>query len=59
MSDISAAVKIEEISAVKKKLSFDIPWTNVKSEIDAVYRKVGKTAKIKGLKTIDSKDLQW
>ena len=50
MSDISAAVRIEEISAVKKKLSFDIPWTNVKSEIDAVYRKVGKTAKIKGFR---------
>ena len=50
MSDISAAVKIEDISTVKKKLSFDIPWADVKSELDAVYRKVGKTAKIKGFR---------
>lgn len=50
MSDISAAVKIEDISAVKKKLSFDVPWVDVKSELDAVYRKVGKTAKIKGFR---------
>ena len=50
MSDISAAVKIEEISSVKKKLSFDIPWADVKSELDTVYRKVGKTAKIKGFR---------
>ena len=50
MSDINTAVKIEDISAVKKKLSFDIPWADVKSELDAVYRKVGKTAKIKGFR---------
>lgn len=50
MSDISSAVKIEDISAVKKKLSFDVPWVDVKSEMDAVYRKVGKTAKIKGFR---------
>ena len=50
MSDISAAVKIEDISSVKKKLSFDIPWADVKNELDTVYRKVGKTAKIKGFR---------
>ena len=50
MSDISAAVKIEDISSVKKKLSFDIPWADVKTELDAVYRKVGRTAKIKGFR---------
>jgi trigger factor len=50
VSDISAAVKIEDISSVKKKLSFDIPWADVKSELDTVYRKVGKTAKIKGFR---------
>lgn len=50
MSDISAAVKIDDISTVKKKLSFDIPWADVKSELDAVYRKVGKKAKIKGFR---------
>ena len=50
MSDVSVAVKIEDISSVKKKLSFDIPWADVKNELDAVYRKVGKTAKIKGFR---------
>lgn len=50
MSEISAAVKIEDISSVKKKLSFDIPWADVKSELDTVYRKVGKTARVKGFR---------
>lgn len=50
MSEINAAIKIEDISPVKKKLSFDIPWADVKNELDTVYRKVGKTAKIKGFR---------
>lgn len=50
MSDISAAVKIEDISTVKKKLSFDIPWADVKTELDTVYRKVGRSAKVKGFR---------
>lgn len=50
MSDVSAAVKIEDISSVKKKLSFDVPWADVKNELDEVYRKVGKTAKVKGFR---------
>ena len=50
MNDIRVAVQIEDISTVKKKLSFDVPWTNVKNELDAVYRKVGKKARIKGFR---------
>ena len=50
MSDISAAVKIDDISTVKKKLSFDIPWADVKKELDSVYRKVGKKAKVRGFR---------
>ena len=50
MSDISTAVNIENIGSVKMKLSFDVPWPDVKSELDAVYRQVGKTAKIKGFR---------
>lgn len=50
MSDISPAVNIENISSVKMKVSFGIPWADVKSELDAVYRQVGKTAKIKGFR---------
>ena len=44
------AIKMEEISLVKKKLSFEIPWSKVKEELDAVYRNVGKKAKIKGFR---------
>jgi len=50
VSDISTAVKVEEISPVKKKLLFDIPWVDVKRELDAVYHNVGKSAKIKGFR---------
>jgi len=50
VNDISAAVKIEDISTVKKKLSFDIPWADVKNEMDLVYRKLGKKAKVKGFR---------
>jgi trigger factor len=41
---------MEEISPVKKTLSFEIPWNEVKEELDAVYRDVGKKAKIKGFR---------
>ena len=48
MSEV--AIKMEEISMIKKKLSFDIPWNEVKEELDAVYRDIGKKAKIKGFR---------
>jgi trigger factor len=50
VSEISAAIQIEDISPVKKKLFFDIPWADVKNELDTVYRKVGRTAKVKGFR---------
>jgi len=43
-------VKLEDISSVKKKISFEIPWDEVKAELDSVYREVGKKAKIKGFR---------
>lgn len=48
MSELS--VKVEDVSQVKKKMSFEIPWTFVKDELDAVYRTIGKKAKIKGFR---------
>ena len=48
MSEV--AIKVEEISMIKKKISFDIPWNEVKEELDAVYRDIGKKAKIKGFR---------
>jgi trigger factor len=44
------AIKMEELSLVKKKLSFEVPWSEVKEELDAVYRDLGKKAKIKGFR---------
>ena len=50
MSGNVMAVKVEDVSPVKKKLSFDISWLEVKNELDAVYKDVGKKAKIKGFR---------
>ena len=43
-------INMEELSSVKKKLSFEIPWNEVKNELDTVYKEVGKKAKIKGFR---------
>ena len=45
-----AAIKVEEISLIKKKISFEIPWEEVKKELDTAYRTVGKKARIKGFR---------
>ena len=50
MGDMVAEVKIEDVSSVKKKLSFEVLWADVKEELDAIYRTVGKKAKIKGFR---------
>jgi trigger factor len=41
---------MEELSSVKKKLSLEIPWDEIKNELDAVYREIGKKAKLKGFR---------
>lgn len=43
-------IKIEDLSTVKKKLSFEVPWEDVKKELDSAYNKVGKQAKVKGFR---------
>jgi trigger factor len=50
VSETSVAVKVEEISPVKKKLFFEVNWDDVRKETDAVFREVGKTAAIKGFR---------
>lgn len=50
MSDIQPVVTIEEISPVKKKISFAVPWTGVQDELNKVYREAAKTARIKGFR---------
>ena len=32
-------------------MSFDVPWKDVKDELDAAYHKVGKTARLKGFRS--------
>jgi trigger factor len=44
------AVRVEDVSPIKKKLLFDISWLEVKKELDTVYKDVAKKAKIKGFR---------
>ena len=46
----TAEVKIEEMSPVRKKLSFEIPWEEVKKALDSAYEVVGKKARVKGFR---------
>src|SRR4030042_69110 len=41
---------VEEISAIKKKVSVEIPEDQVSQEINSFYRDLGKKAKIKGFR---------
>jgi len=50
MGDMVAKVGIEDISSVKKKLSFEVLWDDVKKELDSVYKTVGRNARIKGFR---------
>lgn len=50
MSEANVAVKVEGISPVKKKLSFEIPWDDVKRGLEAAYRDVAKKARIRGFR---------
>ena len=43
-------VKVEDISSVKKRLSFDVPADRVNEEIDKAYQQIAKTAKVKGFR---------
>ncbi len=43
-------VKVEDISAIKKRLSFDVPAKRVEEEIDKAYQQIAKTAKVKGFR---------
>lgn len=43
-------VKIEDISSIKKKLTFEVAAEKVDAEIEKAYRKIAQTAKIKGFR---------
>lgn len=50
MVESAIAVKVEDVSPIKKKILFDISWLEVKKELDTVYKDVAKKAKIKGFR---------
>jgi len=43
-------VKVEDVSSIKKKLIFEVASEQVDKEIQKAFRKIGKTAKIKGFR---------
>jgi trigger factor len=43
-------VRIEELSSIAKKLHFEVAAERVDQEIESAFRKIGKTAKIKGFR---------
>ncbi|TLM66042.1 MAG: trigger factor [Deltaproteobacteria bacterium] len=43
-------VRIEEVSSISKKLHFEVAAERVDQEIERAFRKIGKTAKIKGFR---------
>lgn len=43
-------VKVEDVSSIKKKLIFEVAPDKVDKEIDRAYKKIGKTAKVKGFR---------
>jgi trigger factor len=43
-------VQIEQVSSIRKKLSFTIPADVVDAEIGNAYKKIAKTAKVKGFR---------
>lgn len=50
MIAMASEVKIEDISSVQRKLSFEVLWDDVKREIDSIYKTVGRSAKIRGFR---------
>ncbi len=43
-------VKVEDVSSIKKKLIFEVAPEQVDKEVRRAYKKIGKTAKVKGFR---------
>ena len=50
MVETKAEVKVEDLSPVKKKLVFQVPWADVRQELESSYRSVGNKVKVKGFR---------
>lgn len=44
------SVKVEDVSSIKKKLIFEVASERVDKEIGKAFKKIGKTAKVKGFR---------
>jgi trigger factor len=50
MTENAAKVEIENLSEVKRKLTIEVPSTEVTQAVDRAYRELGKKAKVKGFR---------
>ncbi len=50
MTENAVKVEIENLSEVKRKLSIEVPASEVTQEVDRAYRELGKRAKVKGFR---------
>jgi len=50
VSGVRAEVTVEDLSQVKKKLVFQVPWEDVKQELESAYRTVSHKVKVKGFR---------
>ncbi|MBN1828605.1 MAG: trigger factor [Deltaproteobacteria bacterium] len=46
----TTAVNIEEVSQVKRKISVEVPWDEVAKELEIVYKKINRKAKVRGFR---------
>ncbi len=44
-------VKVEDVTSIKKKLTFEVAADHVDKEIGKAFKKIGKNAKVKGFRT--------
>jgi trigger factor len=50
MTESALKVEIENLSEVKRKLTIEVPSTEVTQAVDRAYRELGKKAKVKGFR---------
>lgn len=51
MTESAVKVEVENLSEVKRKLTIEVPSSEVTEEVDRAYRELGKKAKVKGFRT--------
>ena len=46
----SVNIRVEDVSAVKKRIICDVPWETVDNELKSIYRSIGKKASVPGFR---------